>query len=174
MNRWCSNTAAPKSSDGTIPSTAAGRQKTFVVDRPVDWVKGDWVVITTTDATGHFVLKDLPVVPNLPIVFQIGKWRRQITIPMVTQCADNPLNDPNLTRLPKTQSEGDMPKIALTSGSADPLGCILPKLGIAASEFTATTGMGKVNTFNGNIAGPAYATSAQTTFWNDANTLRRK
>jgi hypothetical protein len=92
---------------------------------------------------------------------------------MVTQCADNPLNDPNLTRLPKTQSEGDMPKIALTSGSADPLGCILPKLGIAASEFTATTGMGKVNTFNGNIAGPAYATSAQTTFWNDANTMKK-
>ena len=36
-----------------------------------------------------------------------------------------------------------------------------------------TAGGIKVNTFIGNSAGPAYATSAQTTFWNDANTLKK-
>jgi hypothetical protein len=136
-------------------------------------ITGNPVVITTTDATGKFVLKNVPVGPDIPLVFQIGKWRRKITVPNVPQCVDTPLTDPQVTRLPKNQSEGDMPRIALTTGSADPLGCILPKLGIDAVEFTASTGMGKVNTYIGNSAGPAYATSAQSTFWNDANSMKK-
>jgi hypothetical protein len=136
-------------------------------------ITGNPVVITTTDATGHFQLKDVPVVPNLPLVLQIGKWRRQLTIPMVKACSDTPLADPNMMRLPKNQSEGDMPRIALTTGAADPLGCILPKLGIDPKEFTTSTGMGKVNTFLGNSAGPGYATPAASSFWNSAATMSK-
>jgi len=136
-------------------------------------VSGNPVVSTLTDATGKFTLKNVPVGKDIPLVFQIGKWRRKVTIPNVAQCQDTPLTDANVTRLPKTQAEGDIPKIALTTGAADPLGCILPKLGLAANEFTAVAGTGKVNTFNGNSAGPAYATAANTTFWNDSNTMKK-
>ncbi len=136
-------------------------------------VTGNPVVITTTDATGHFVLKDVPVGPDIPLVFQIGKWRRKIIVPSVPMCTDTPLNNPQVTRLPKNQSEGDMPRIALTTGAADPLGCILPKLGIDPVEFTTSTGMGKVNTYIGTSPGPAYATTAQNSFWNDSNTMKK-
>lgn len=136
-------------------------------------ISGKPIVVTTTDATGKFTLKNVPVGSDIPLVFQIGKWRRKVTIPSVPKCVDTPLMDPQVTRLPKKQSEGDMPKIALTTGAADPLGCILPKLGIDASEFTAVGGMGKVNTFIGNSPGPAYATNASSTFWNDANVMKK-
>ena len=35
--------------DGTVGPNAPGRTQSFVVDRKVDWKKGDWVVVTTTD-----------------------------------------------------------------------------------------------------------------------------
>jgi hypothetical protein len=136
-------------------------------------ISGNPVVTALTDATGKFTLKNVPVGKDIPLVFQIGKWRRKVVIPEVKQCVDTPLPDANVTRLPKNQSEGDIPRIALTTGAADPLGCILPKLGLDAVEFTASAGVGKVNTYNGNSAGPAYATSAQNTFWNDSNTMKK-
>ncbi len=66
---------------------------------------------------------------------QLGKWRRQTTIPSVTACTNNVLTDPNLTRLPRNQSEGNMPHIALTTGKCDSMGCMVGKLGIDPAEF---------------------------------------
>ena len=43
--------------------------------------------------------RDVPLTPsvpsatNIPLVIQVGKWRRQITIPSSTTCADNALTD---------------------------------------------------------------------------------
>jgi hypothetical protein len=61
-----------------------------------------------SDATGHFVL-DAPAGANVPLVLQVGKWRRSVRIADVRACADNHLTDPDLTRLPKNRTEGDMP-----------------------------------------------------------------
>ena len=56
-------------------------------------------------------------------------------LPHVTACTENRLTDPELTRLPRTRSEGHIPRIALTTGACDNLICLLAKLGIDPSEF---------------------------------------
>lgn len=143
-------------------------------------VTGDPVVSALSDATGSFILKDVPVGKNIPLVVQIGKWRRQVSIPAVKACSDTAV-DAELTRLPKNQSEGDMPRIALTLGACDAVGCMLPKLGIDPSEF-GVEGDGpskSVHTFAtekgflgfGPLVGPPGATSASD-LWNDANKLK--
>ncbi len=116
-------------------------------------ISGNPVAKTTTDAGGNFTLGDItgdvPTGDNIPLVFQIGKWRRQITIANVPACTQTPLTDPTQTRLPANQSEGHIPKMALTTGNADALECLLRKVGIADSEFTPETGTGRVNFYAG-------------------------
>jgi hypothetical protein len=98
-------------------------------------VSGKPVVSALSDATGAFVLHDVPVGDDIPLVFQVGKWRRKVTVPRVEACRENRLSDPELTRLPRSREEGDLPRIAVTTGDCDPLACLLPKLGIAPEEF---------------------------------------
>ena len=95
------------------------------------------------------MLENVPVVANLPIVIQVGKWRREIKLASVTACVDNPITDANLTRLPRTKAEGHIPKMALTTGGSDALECLLRKIGIADAEFTTDTGAGRVNLYIG-------------------------
>ena len=146
---------------------------------PCEGVSGSPVVSALTDTKGQFVLKDVPVGTDIPLVIQIGKWRRQIRIPTVPRCTDTPLTDASQTRLPGRASEGDMPRIALTTGNADALECLLRKIGIDASEFTPESGTGHVNLYAGyqgtnrydaSMAGGVPFTAAQN-FWNSTNTL---
>jgi hypothetical protein len=111
-------------------------------------VSGNPVVTTLTDPTGAFKLENVPVTDNLPIVIQVGKWRRQITLPTTTKCADNPITDATQTRLPKNKSEGDMPLIALTSG-CDPIHTLVQKIGVDPAEITSASGTGMVRVYNG-------------------------
>jgi len=142
-------------------------------------ISGQPIASTLTDTNGRFVMDNVPVGADIPIVIQVGKWRRQLTLPMVSACADNPIADPGTTRLPAKRSEGDMPRIALTTGNADALECLLRKIGIDDSEFTPESGDGSVNFFAGaggtnsydsSIANGATFTAAPT-FWDSVTTL---
>jgi hypothetical protein len=138
---------------------------------------------TTTDINGQFTLPNIPSGQNIPLIIRVGKWRRVVTIPSVAECATTAL-DPTQTRLPRNQSEGNIPRIALSTGSADALECILrsSKLGLDDSEFTPETGNGRVNLYAGangankyvaTMNGGANFTAAQQTpapsWWDDQN-----
>jgi hypothetical protein len=120
-------------------------------------VSGSPLVSAATDTAGHFKLTNVPVGANIPLVIQTGRWRRQVTLANVTACVDNPA-PASLTRLPKNKTEGDIPHMAFVTGAVDVLECVLRKVGVADSEFTASTGNGRVHLFVGdgkvNIPGP--------------------
>lgn len=126
---------------------------------------GSPITTALTDTAGRFTLANVPTGTNVPLVIQVGKWRREVSIPAVTSCIDNPLTDPNLTRLPSTQAEGNIPLIAVTTGEADAIECLLRRVGIADSEFTTDTGTGRVHLYyGGDLTGPTGAGSGTSSF----------
>src|ERR1700722_18869285 len=136
-------------------------------------LSGEPIATALSDPTGHFVLSGVPTGTNVPIVVQLGKWRREAYIPTVTGCTANTLTDPNLTRLPQNQMEGSMPHVALTTGGCDQMGCMLTKIGIDPTEFGAQAdGYNKaINVYQGSNGGvPAGATAAMN-LWGDATNL---
>ncbi len=123
---------------------------------------GDFVTFTFTGADGSFKLEGVPTGNNVPLVLQIGKWRRQISVPKVADCQTTALTtkatDPGFPRLPRNHMEGDMPGMALLTGGLDDLGCFLTRMGIAASEYTAPHGGGRLDIYQGlslgGVGGP--------------------
>jgi hypothetical protein len=112
---------------------------------------GSPLVSTTSAVDGSFTLTNVPVGTNIPLVIQTGRWRRQVVILSVSACVNRAVTA-NLTRLPRTQAEGDIPKIAITTGVDDAVECVLRKIGVADSEFTDPSGNGRINLFAGDGA----------------------
>ena len=123
-----------------------------VCDRCTDTLPGYPLSLTKTDEAGRFTLSDVPSGKDIPVVIQTGKWRRTIMMPTVTECADNPLGAAE-TRLPKNQMEGYMPKIAISTGNADALECLVRKLGIDDTELTTAGGAGQLHLYTDSGAG---------------------
>ncbi|MBX3185586.1 MAG: carboxypeptidase regulatory-like domain-containing protein [Labilithrix sp.] len=149
--------------DAFVPGVVCDQCGTVPSGRPI--------ATALTNAKGEFVLEDVPVGADVPLVVQIGRWRRQITVPSVAQCADTPLAK-DLTRLPRNKDEGDIPKIAITTGSADSLECFVRKLGVEA-EIGNPDGAARIHLFRGNGAQIDASTPAATALWNDADALKR-
>jgi len=141
------------------------------------------LVVTLTDSKGHFQLKNVPVGTNIPVVMQIGKWRRKINIANVNQCVDNPIGQKNagvenVTRLPKNQKEGDIPKIAVTTGAADKLPCLIPKIGIDPIEYAPGPISAQqkptvaVSFYTGGNAGAPQGSPPAQPFWSDYSQMK--
>jgi len=132
---------------------------------------------TGTDWAGG---NPVPVGSDIPLVIQIGKWRRMVTI-AVAACQDNQI-DKSLTSLPSSRGpngqngQGSLPRIAISVGDADRLQCLFARMGIAASEFTSgPTGTGAINlyeddtaSFTGTVSWPS-----STTLWDTADHLNQ-
>jgi hypothetical protein len=144
-------------------------------------VSGEPLVTAITDSAGHFKLDNVPVGSDIPLVIQVGKWRRQFKIPKTVQCADTALAAADL-RLPKNKSEGDLPQIAITTGGADVMECLLRKIGVDDAEFSNPDGTGRVHfyagspgdgstttKFNGTKGNAAFPSA--TTFWSAKENL---
>jgi hypothetical protein len=95
---------------------------------------GKPIASALSDHEGKFKVGNVPAGKDIPLVFQVGKWRRKVIIPQVLPCQENALADPQVTRLPRNRGEGDLPRVAITQGSCDDLICLLPKLGIDLAE----------------------------------------
>jgi hypothetical protein len=144
------------------------------------------VTSAITDESGAFVLNNAPTGANIPLVIQVGKWRRQIVIPAVNSCVDNPLTDPQVTRLPRNKAEGDLPHIAISVGGGDQMECLPLRMGVDPAEFTTGDGDGHIHLYAGDAgtypplanfdathnAGAAL-TQSSTGLWASTDTLKK-
>ena len=139
------------------------------------FASGSPLVSAISGTDGTFRLDNVPVGVDLPLVIQIGKWRRMVKIPAATACTVTPIADVGLTRMPRNSTEGHLPKFAIATGGADPFECLLRKIGISDSEFTLPTGAGRVQyykAYDGVDIDSTSATPSAATLWtNQANLL---
>ncbi|MEJ7599855.1 MAG: hypothetical protein WKG01_18260 [Kofleriaceae bacterium] len=118
----------------------------------------------------------MPVGQNIPIVITTGKWRRTVTIPSVAQCATTTVGATE-TNLPKDRAQGEIPRIAITTGDADTLECLIRKLGIADSEIGIENTDSRIHLYRGDgvasfqAGGTAIPPAGP--FWSTADSLKR-
>lgn len=147
--------------------------------------------VAQTNAAGEFTLTNVPSGTNIPVVVQLGKWRREIMLKSVTSCEPNTVTN-NCTaanpadcvlRLPRNQQDGldpltntyskaDLPQVAIVTGSADPFDCLLLKAGVDPKEFGDYTTDKRVHMYQsdskpGHTLNPKYGANVPgSTLWN--------
>jgi hypothetical protein len=133
-----------------------------------------YAVLGISGPDGSFTLSGTPAGTNVPIVIQIGRWRREVIIPMINPCVANTLL-PDQTRLPRNQTEGDIPLMAMVTGNGDAMECALLKMGLDVGEFTAPAaqgGTGRVRVYVNNGANVMGSTApASSTLFSSATEL---
>ena len=126
-----------------------------------------------TAVDGTFTIKKVPVNSSYTLVIQAGKWRRQFPATVGT-AAISGLS----LHMPSNHLEGDIPLIAIATGSADGVECVLHDMGIADSEFTDDTGTtnpgGRIHLYQGTGSGGAFispSTPLDSTLTGDSSKL---
>jgi hypothetical protein len=107
---------------------------------------GDPLVTTYTAPDGTFTLKGVPSGSAVPVVIQLGRWRRQFKVDISHSCGTN-MPPGGTFKMPANHMEGDIPRIAIVTGAYDPVECALYDIGIDQSEFTNPGGGGYINFF---------------------------
>ena len=143
----------PIDATGDLPAIKSGTNTCNTCDVSI----GDYVGATTSLADGTFKLTGVPAGENIPIVVQIGKWRRMATIPEVKACANTALSGSSMTRLPAKRSEGNIPQMALVTGGFDNLGCFLKGVGLDPGEYSAPHAGGRLDIYKGLPTGSSGA-----------------
>lgn len=117
-----------------------------------------------TKVDGSFTITGVDVRSDLPLVITSGRWRRQVTVDTSAGACQNTVVDKSLSRMPRNHTEGDIPKIAIVTGSADQVECVLRsnKVGIDDAEFTNPKGGGRIEIYKGSFA-PGASLNASTT-----------
>ena len=133
---------------------------------------GEPIAVGLTGPDGKFSIPNAPDGANIPLVVQIGKWRKEITVPNVTQCGTT---DAGKITLPKNLSDGQyasLPNIAISTGGADTLECLLTRVGVDEAYFTGQTAGPGVHIFTGFGGHAASGSkSAPTALWDSQNDL---
>jgi hypothetical protein len=129
-------------------------------------VTGDPLVQTTTAVDGTFTLKNVPIGNNIPVVIQLGRWRRQVTF-NVPGCVTTAVGN---IRMPRNKGEGDIPFTAISTGNVDAIECVLLKMGVDAAEFTNPGAGGRMEFYVGNGARSNNNTPPETTLINSLAT----
>lgn len=116
-------------------------------------VTGSPLNATTTAYDGTFTLTNMPVGANIPIVIQLGRWRRETTVNVPNACASQAVGD---IRMPRNKTDStpaaaaNIPFTAVSTGSVDALECVLLKMGVDSAEFTKPGGGGRIEIYDGN------------------------
>jgi hypothetical protein len=155
-----------------VPNSAVGSldgDGGVTCDQCADGVSGSPLVSTFSATNGTFRLNNVPCGVDVPLVIQLGKWRRQITVPAPACCSTTALTR-DQTRLPRKQAEqhpnDNIPRIAVVTGAVDTIECVLPKIGIANDQYSVGSGTGRVRFYrdNGGRFTGSTSTAASTLF----------
>lgn len=128
---------------------------------------------TVTNVRGELVLDDVPI-GRVPLVVELGSWRRVVELD-VAPCSESVVPD-DLLRLPRNTSEGELPRVAVTTGAADALECLLREVGIDDTEISGSDEeRARVHLFRGKGGGGRKGGFVRDAaeLWNDAVALGR-
>jgi hypothetical protein len=115
---------------------------------------GNPLVSTHTATDGSFSLTGVPVGTSVPLVIQVGRWRRIFSASIPNACATNVVAGTGtgggaiaggVLTMPKNHREGDIPKTAIVTGLGDQIECIFRKMGIDDAEFENPGGAARID-----------------------------
>lgn len=116
-----------------------------------DPIYGRAVTFSYSGSDGTFELRGVPSGDQIPLVVQKGRFRRLVSV-RVPACQTTSLQAEQ-TRLPRSQQEGDLPKLAVASGDHDAIECVLRQIGIDQREFQTPDQRGAVHLYDNQKPG---------------------
>lgn len=93
------------------------------------------ISFTYSAGDGTFALQNIPENASYTVVIEAGKWQRQFS----ETVAAGPLAG-LILNMPANHTQGNIPRIAVATGSIDGAECVLRDMGISDSEFTDDNG----------------------------------